>query len=209
MNLLSYFLRKKHLSFVYWPCSCHLFLILNAIWSNHDLYLNWKIGICDQWSPRHRLSFVTLHPHKFQQIRSRDEVCHFDFFMCTPGYSSLDNFLRIVSKNCSFFWNSHLWLKTKWFLSPTEHLNVQSLMVNWRYFRNRSEATWFQMKTFVSGQEDIVKEKIRNNPDIVNERVNGDLPIHWAVKYSASWFLLVQRTLLNYFFFQNLFYSCR
>lgn len=39
---------------------------------------------------------------------------------------------------------------------------------------------------FISDQEEVVKELIRNNSEILNTEVNGDSPIHFAVKHSES-----------------------
>lgn len=39
---------------------------------------------------------------------------------------------------------------------------------------------------FVSDQENVVRELIGNYTDIQNEEENGNLPIHFAAKHSAS-----------------------
>lgn len=48
------------------------------------------------------------------------------------------------------------------------------------------ETHHFNGKLFISDQEQVVKELVSNFSDIANEKENGNLPIHFAAKYSAS-----------------------
>lgn len=55
------------------------------------------------------------------------------------------------------------------------------IKVNSNYFYKKNTTT------FILDQEEVVKELIRNNPEILNTKIDGDgnLPIHFAVEHGA------------------------
>lgn len=40
---------------------------------------------------------------------------------------------------------------------------------------------------FIQGQEEIVREIVGKNSEVLNTKIDGDLPIHIAARYSAFW----------------------
>lgn len=51
----------------------------------------------------------------------------------------------------------------------------------------------------IPDQEEVVREMIRNNSEILNTKIDGDLPIHIAARNSGVW----------HSFFQDFFFSIR
>lgn len=43
----------------------------------------------------------------------------------------------------------------------------------------------FSIKILITDQEDVVKEIVKNNPEILNKWIDADLPIHFAIKHST------------------------
>lgn len=55
-------------------------------------------------------------------------------------------------------------------------------------------------ETFVLDQEEVVKELITNNSEVLDTKINGRLPIHFAAKHSTKQLRKIQNFPLNWIF---------